>query len=187
MRAKRGLISAESLQKLKGPNGFKNVQTDLQILVHVFRANWANVTGKCATTETELARAEKLVSWLIQAVGLREQGPAEIAKSADLRVRAFTAFSRAYSDVRRAIAYVRWNEGDVDTIIPSLYQGRGGRKKETAPTGEGPFGSPSTTSGEGTVPEAVLGAPTAASVPQSGASGSGAASNGASAGGPFVR
>ena len=71
--AKRGLIPAETLAPLKGSIGFKNVQADLQMLVHVFKAHWTAISGKCAVTETELERANKLVSWLIQAVGLKEQ------------------------------------------------------------------------------------------------------------------
>ncbi len=180
--AKRGLISGDGLQNLKGANGYKNVQADLQMLVHVFRASWDSITGKCATTESELARAEKLVSWLIQAVGLREQGPAEIAKSGDLRVRAFSLFVKAYGDLRRAVSYVRWNEGDVDTIIPSLYQGRGGRKKEApAPTADR-FQAATAE------PDAAAGAAIPAAVPDAAAAiaAGSASSNGASTGGPFV-
>lgn len=129
--AKRGHINGLALNELKRATGFKNVQSDLQMLVNILKSNWPNIAGKCGTTEAELARAEKLVSWLIQSVGLREQGPAEVAKTADLRTRAFTLFTKTYNDVRRAVAYLRWNEGDVDTIIPSLYAGRGGRKKDT--------------------------------------------------------
>lgn len=140
----RNLINPEVLKGLKGTNGYKNTQSDLQMLVNIFRTNWSNVVGKCGTTEAELARGEKLVSWLIQAVGLKEQGPAEKARTADLRMRAFTLFVRAYDDARRAIAYLLWHEGDVDSVIPSLYAGRT-RKKETtnsdregAPNGAGP-------------------------------------------------
>jgi len=38
--------------------------------------------------------------------------------------------------VRRAVSYLRWNEGDVDDIAPSLFQGRGGRPKPEVPPAE---------------------------------------------------
>ncbi len=122
--ATRGIINGEVLKNLKGALGYKNVQTDLQMLVNVFKTNWANIQGKCAVTEAELARGGKLVALLMEVVGLREQGPAELAKSADMRVRAFTLFTRTYDDARRAVGFLRWKEGDVDDIIPSLYAGR---------------------------------------------------------------
>ncbi len=46
-----------------------------------------------------------------------------------MRARAFTLFSRAYDQVRRAVNVLRWDEGDADSIAPSLYAGRGGRGK----------------------------------------------------------
>lgn len=125
----RGLVHPDAIANLKGTNGYKNTQSDLQILVNVFRANWANVANKCGTTEEELARGEKLVSWLIQAVGLKEQGPVERARTANMRMRAFTLFIQAYDDARRAIVYLLGSEKAADAVIPSLYAGRTGRKK----------------------------------------------------------
>lgn len=149
--ANRKLINPEALKGLKGTNGYKLTQADLQIMVNIFRSNWANVVGKCATTEAELARAEKLVSWLIQAVGLKEQGPVERARTADLRLRAFTLFVRAYDDARRALAYLLWHDGDVDSVMPSLYAGRT-RKKETTKSDIQPAAAAGTASANGAAP-----------------------------------
>ena len=129
--ATRGLINGEVLKHLKGAVGYKNVQTDLQMLINVFKGNWDSIQGKCGVTEPELARGGKLVAWLMEVVGLREQGPAELAKSADMRVRAFTLFTRTYDDARRAVGFLRWKEADVDNIIPSLYAGRSNGRSTT--------------------------------------------------------
>jgi hypothetical protein len=102
------------------------------MLVNVFKASWAQIQGKCAVTESELARGGKLVAWLMEVVGLREQGPAERAKSTDMRVRAFTLFTRTYDDARRAVGFLRWKRADVDDIIPSLYAGRSNGRTGTA-------------------------------------------------------
>jgi hypothetical protein len=45
------------------------------------------------------------------------------------RLRAFTLFSRVYEDVRRAVQYVRGKAGDADAIMPSLYAGRGPKRR----------------------------------------------------------
>jgi hypothetical protein len=61
---------------------------------------------------------------LISAVGDRAQTPTQI-DAADRRQRAFSLFVKAYDQARRAIQYVRWQQGDADSIAPSLYSGRG--------------------------------------------------------------
>ena len=128
--SKRGLINPASLSNIGGLLGFKNVYADLRNLVTVFRTNWSSVDGKCATTQEEVDRAAALSSALVQAVGLREQGPPEISELSEMRVRAFSMFVGTYQEVRRAVAYLRWNEGDVDSIIPSLYATRTRRTKK---------------------------------------------------------
>ena len=39
----------------------------------------------------------------------------------DTRQRAFTLLVTAYDEVRRAVTFVRWAEGDADAFAPSLY------------------------------------------------------------------
>ena len=63
------------------------------------------------------------------AVALRRKSEADVATSAlaeatDLRSRAFTRFIVAYTEVRRAVAYLRAHEGDAESIAPRLYAGR---------------------------------------------------------------
>jgi hypothetical protein len=126
----RGYFGAEVLKDLKGANGFKNAALDLQILVGALKANWEKIQGKCAIELKELEYADQLSLHLLRVYGLREQGPAGIARAADLRLRAYTLFVTAYDDARRAISFLRWHEGDVDRIAPSLFAGRSnGRKK----------------------------------------------------------
>ncbi len=129
--AARGILNGEVLKRLKGATGYKNVQTDLQMLVNVFKASWARIQGKCAVTEDEMARGGKLVAWLMEVVGLREQGHAELEESAEMRARAFTLFTRTYDDARRAVGFLRRKHRDVDDIVPSLYAGRSNGRNGT--------------------------------------------------------
>jgi hypothetical protein len=48
-----------------------------------------------------------------------------------LKQRTFTLLATRYDQVRRAMSFLRWNEGDFEELAPSLYIGRnnGGRKK----------------------------------------------------------
>jgi hypothetical protein len=132
--AERNLIDGRQLARLNGVVGFKNVALDLHILACVLRNAGHEIQGKCAIEPAELERADQIAAAILRLVGIREQNPATIASALDLRNRAFTAFVKAYDQIRRAVIYWRWDQGDADHIAPSLYAGRGnGKKKRAAP------------------------------------------------------
>jgi len=122
--ARRQLIDGGQLANLKGINGYKNIAQDLQILSKILQDAWPNIQGKAATTADELKTASQISTRLSRIVGLREQGPAQVAAATDERLRAFTLVLRTYEDARRAVIYLRARNGDADTIMPSLYPGR---------------------------------------------------------------
>lgn len=131
----RGLINPSTIKNYSGLSGYKNVASDLQIQGQILKDHWATIEGKCATTLAEVEQGLKVAAHLLRLAGLKEQSPVVVAAAADMRKRAFTLFTRAYDEARRAIIFLRWHEGDADTIAPSLYAGRGGSKKKT-PTEE---------------------------------------------------
>jgi hypothetical protein len=104
------------------------VAQDLQSLSRVLKESWDKVDGKIPSTADDLVRANQLAAHLLRTVGLREQGPALVAEATDARMRAFTLFLRTYADAQRAVAYLRAEQGDAETLAPSLYTGRGRRK-----------------------------------------------------------
>lgn len=131
----RGLISGAGLENLKGPRGYRNVAFDLISLTAVMRQNWATIEGRTALRLEELDRAEALADQVLISVGLRDQGPPEVEASAIIRQKAFTLFVRTYDEVRRAVSFLRWHEGDADEIAPSLYAGRTRRRAPGEPAG----------------------------------------------------
>ena len=129
--ARRGLVNPAALDDLSGANGYKNLARDLQILVHVLREVWPLIEGKCGVETVELDRAERLAARVLRVVGLRGQGPLLVSTATENRLRAFTLLVRTYDAVRRAIAYLRWRQGDANQIAPSLWAGRGRRGKSS--------------------------------------------------------
>jgi hypothetical protein len=130
---RRHHIDPNRLKQLKGTNGHKNVATDLQILGTVLGERWAEIENRCGIEEAELLRAAKLAAAILRLVGLRGQAATTVPAAAEMRVRAFTLFWRAYEQARRAAIYLTWGEADADRIAPSLYAGRSngrGREKE---------------------------------------------------------
>lgn len=65
---------------------------------------------------------------LVRAAGVRDQAPAAVADVALIRQHALALLVNAYDEVRRGVSFLRWREGDVETIAPSLYTGRPRRK-----------------------------------------------------------
>jgi hypothetical protein len=128
----RGFIHANTLKDYTGLVGFRNVGMELQLLAFILKDNWQGVQGRCGTDLTELENALKLAQRLQRGAGERDFNPAIVAEYADIRNRMFTLFINAYDDARRAIAYLRWNEGDADEIAPSLHisKGSGASKKK---------------------------------------------------------
>ena len=151
--AHRGLIAEERLLPFRGLVGFKNVAFELIDWANLLRDSWPQIQGKTALTAEELAGAKLVGERLVRLAGLREQAPAVVAEVARIRKQAVTLLVNAYNEVRRAVGYLRWNEGDADTIAPSLYaDGRGKRAQPTpAPA---PEAEPAKAPGPAPIPNA---------------------------------
>jgi len=128
--AKHGYFSGDNLEQLKGPFGYRDIGVALLSITNILRRSWPSVSAKTPLTEADLDRAEALSAQLLQALGIREFNPATLAKETLERQQVFTLFVNAYDQVRRAITFLRWNEGDADVIAPSLYVTRAAPHKK---------------------------------------------------------
>jgi hypothetical protein len=123
--------------KLRSINGYKNIAFDVLGLVALLREHWATIQNKTAVRSEELEAAERLADRLVTAVGLRDQAPVALTAAVATRLRAYTLFMRSYDEARRAVEYLRWHQGDADSIAPSLYAGRGNGRRSQEPITEG--------------------------------------------------
>ncbi|HEX4514761.1 MAG TPA: hypothetical protein VH054_14530, partial [Polyangiaceae bacterium] len=98
---------------------------------------------KTPITSDEIDAAKQLGESLVLAAGEREQGPGVIAATARIRQQALTLLLKAYDETRRAVVFLRWHQDDAETIAPSLYAGRGGRKHDAPPAPTPPVPAPS--------------------------------------------
>ena len=140
--AKRGVLDAQQLRRLRGGTGHRSLAFDLQVLAALLGGCWSLIGGKTMVQEAEVEEAEALGDDLSDAVDGRKRASRVALTATDDRVRAFTLFHRAYVETRRAALFVRWHEGDGGTLVPSIYRGRGGRSRrrggETRTTPEPP-------------------------------------------------
>jgi hypothetical protein len=134
--ANRGFIDPAKFEQVKKVNGHRPLAGDLQVLATTLRGAWASIAGKTAITPEELDQALFLADRLLSAIGERDQGPATVAEAALIRQQAYTLLIRGYLQARRAVVYLRWDEGDADTIAPSLHAGRNTPSRREAPQAE---------------------------------------------------
>jgi hypothetical protein len=128
----RDVLPAGVVDELTANHGYKNVSFDVLQLVAALRTSWEQVEHKTGLTLDDIDDAEKAADQLVTAVGAREQGAR--SASADVRLRAFTLMASTYDDVRRAITFLRWKDGDADRIAPTYFRSRPRRRPRTAET-----------------------------------------------------
>lgn len=142
---KRHLLDGTRIAELKGPNGSKNIATDVLVLCAILRDSWAILAGQTGVKVNELDHAEQLADSLHSALAFKEQSTAKVTDAAELRQRVYTLLLNAYDDARRAVIFLRWNENDADGIAPSLFAGRKQRAnngEEEAPAPPGTLPAP---------------------------------------------
>lgn len=133
----RGVLDGKRLAQLRGGTGFRNAAFDLQVLAAILREHWGAISSRTMVQFSEVEQAEALGADLTDAVDGREQVSSVAVAAASERTRAFTLFFRAYDEARRAATFLRWHEGGSDSVVPSLYAGRGGRGKNESEVGQG--------------------------------------------------
>ncbi len=122
--AKRGVLEARRLEKIRFLNGYRNAAYDLMALARLFRDEWKNLSSKSAVTEGELSQAETVARRVLQAISTREQQAEEAARSALVRQRAYSLVFREYEAIRRVVFFLRWEQEDAESFAPSLFAGR---------------------------------------------------------------
>lgn len=137
--AHRNLLDADAVAGIRKGTGNVDLAGDLTALADLFRESWGKVSSKTAVEKTEIDRAAELGPAVLVASAAKKHKTTDTEAQ---RARAFTLLVNAYDACRQALAYLRWKEGDADTIAPSLFKKRPGRKpgkkeeETTEPTAE---------------------------------------------------
>lgn len=117
-----GVLDAQHVAQIRSGKGHIDMANDLVALATLFTNEREAVEGKTVVTTAEIERAATLGPELLIALGVRAQTPPRSpSQIADQRKRAFTLLVRAYDECRRAVAYLRWSEGDANKVAPSLF------------------------------------------------------------------
>jgi hypothetical protein len=152
--ALHGYVDMQRVREIRAGSGNIDLANDCGALNALFAQAWPEIADKTPITAEEVARAGELGPILLVGLGARriEDAQRSPAGPSD-RARAFTLMVRAYDQCRRAVTYLRWNEGDANDIAPGLSGPRTRRRKDNAPIVEPDDGDPpSPTPGERPAP-----------------------------------
>ncbi|HEU4407439.1 MAG TPA: hypothetical protein VFS43_19390 [Polyangiaceae bacterium] len=130
-----GAVSGGRVAAIRRGTGRLDAATDLMALAALFREGGPELVGRTPASDEEVARAGQLAASLLEAIGRRAVGTDDASRPspfADERNRAFCVLLRAYDEARRAIAFLRWREGDADALAPSIFA-RPRRRRRGAP------------------------------------------------------
>jgi hypothetical protein len=120
-----GKLDAAAIARIKEGSGNKDAAGDLVALVGLYRARWEDVKSICGVTEQDLTRGAEIGPAVFAMISRREFQTSGISDGS-LRVRrAWTLLDRAYSQCRRALTFLRFDEEDTDTLAPSLRRNQG--------------------------------------------------------------
>ncbi|MBN8610265.1 MAG: hypothetical protein J0L92_06760 [Deltaproteobacteria bacterium] len=128
----RDVVSKRSLVKLTGGTSYQGCVEDTRALASWFRALPSDARAQCKVSDADLARAHTMADEFEAAFSERNFARVAGTLAMEDRARVFTLFFRAYDRARQMLSYVRWHEGDIDRIAPSLYAGRATRRSDSA-------------------------------------------------------
>lgn len=128
--ADNGLLDGTRLKDCKKAIGYRATASDVLTIVELLKESWLNIEGKTPITPPAMLDAQNRAAELLSAVGIRAQNAEVASEKAQLRSKAWTLFLRAYEDTRHAVEFVRREERDASEFAPSLFAGRGGRRRE---------------------------------------------------------
>jgi hypothetical protein len=123
-----GKFEESAIARIKEGSGNKDAPSDLVALVGLYRSKWEEIKSMCGVTEEDLTRGAQIGPAVFALVSRREATTSTSTPEGNLRVRrAWTLLDRAYTQCRRALQFLRAEEGDADLIAPNLRKNSGTR------------------------------------------------------------
>lgn len=125
----KGVFAPELIARLREGSGYRDLVEDLSVLVSEFQGLPASKIGAdTVVTRADLTRASEIAHEINVQVGTgidasQDELIAERRKLGGLLI-------EAHSEIRRGVAFLRWDEGDVNKLVPSLFVPAGPRRRD---------------------------------------------------------
>ena len=119
-----GVLAEARIAEISAGRGYLDLATDLQALRETFLDAREAIDGKTLVTDPDLRRAGQLGPELRDALAVRDVGSNVEPDAIEIRARIFVLFRNSYESLRRAVYFIRWDEGDAGELVPSLFTQR---------------------------------------------------------------
>ncbi len=126
--ALRGHLDPKRLEPARNVQGYLATVDSVERLVSLLREDWDRLAPHTPLKVAELDRAVVLAKSLSAAVAARDNG-VHRAPAIETRIRVLSKLMRLYDALRRMMTYLRWEQDDVDQLVPSLWASRGRRTR----------------------------------------------------------
>jgi hypothetical protein len=125
--AHKGLLDKVTVASIRAGAGNLDKANDLVALATLFANGWDRVEGKTTVTWDDVEAAGALGPKLLLALADRPTS-LTATDASKARARAFTLMVKGYAELRRGLSFLRWHDGDLDVLAPSLHAGRKRKK-----------------------------------------------------------
>lgn len=125
----RGLIAHGAI-KLQTTGSYLGMAQDVRVICSAFLANWDKVGPEIGNDQAHVHEALRDADNLIAAIAKAAEVQETLKGTALMRAAAWTLARKCYDGVHRGIQFLRYEEGDVDEIVPSIYDTRPKKKNE---------------------------------------------------------
>lgn len=128
----KGRTPAEPVARLRDGSGYRDLVEDLAALVRILRETPDAVGPTAPVTAAEIDRAAELARAMTLELGADSDPDLPHHTLLLERQKLGVLLARAQGQLRRAMAYLRFDEGDAASLVPSLYvpRARGRRAGE---------------------------------------------------------
>src|SRR5262249_30534861 len=125
----RGRIAGGAV-KLQTTNSYLGMAQDVRAICSAFLANWATVGPEIGNNQAHVHAALNSADNLIAAIAKAAEIQEKLKGTALMRAAAWTLARKCFDGVHRGIQFLRYEEGDVDEIVPSIFDTRPKKKNE---------------------------------------------------------
>lgn len=132
--AHAGLLPADYLSEMKGGRAYQDLALDLMYIARLFAQRWATLGSKTHIVEADWNEAREVGHALFKALQRRDQQSSARDAMVALKNKARVVMATRWDRCRRALTYLRWDEGDANELAPSLFAAR--MKRKPAPAGD---------------------------------------------------
>ncbi len=119
--AEEGLFKRSVIENARTGTSVRDRAADLRTLAIEFAASETALAGRTFVTRETIARAFEVAQAVLDSLAARGALTEERSRAQRDRHRAALLFYRAWNEIRRAVLWLRWNEGDADKFAPSFH------------------------------------------------------------------